>query len=293
MIRIFIITVTLYLLLIPNVTAQTNNYEYSAESKVLLKQLEDEIVGTFLAVIENERRAGKGFVDFNYLLSIPAKNYVEFGLLIDTTDFKNGFKVVSLTKGGAAEKAGIKLHDVIVEFNGVKVADYKGSDQIRELWDIKPNEALQLGVMSEGSYINVSSIVPSSSLPEIKLAVGGNKFISNQSSTKGECGSVSVVSTIPKELGLAYVSIKKIDDHNINTKQPIKKLSAGKHKLTFSLGQKNMAMWGGGKREIEIDIKPNIRYFFAAKASQLKQSPYGGGAKWKPVIWQTKAIDCD
>ena len=155
------------------------------------------------------------------------------------------------------------------------------------------NEKLQLNMNASGSYKNITSIASGSYLQESKLEVGQNKISTTQTITDGDCGIVTVGSFPPKDSGFAGVKFRSIDDLNIRTKSRARKVSVGKQLMTFSLGSLFTGVVHDGKQgSIEIDVKADVKYYIAAKASQPKQSPYGGNIEWQPVIWQTKSLDC-
>ena len=155
------------------------------------------------------------------------------------------------------------------------------------------NEKLQLGINASGSYKDITSIAPGSYLQEIQLEVGQNKISTTQTITDRDCGIVTVGSFPPKNSGFAGVKFRRIDDLNISVKSRARKVSVGKHLMSFSLGSLFTDVVHDGKQSsIEIDVKANVKYYIAAKASQPKQSPYGGNVEWQPVIWQTKSLDC-
>jgi hypothetical protein len=294
--KIFISLVVFFLLLIPSTIAHADEYVYSAESQLLLKQLEDEIVGTILAVINHEKAAGKNLADFKYSLSIPAKAYVELGMLIDTKDIKSGFKVVSLTKGSAADQAGIKINDVILEINGAKVAEIINVEAVRGLWHIEPYDELKLGIRtSSGLYKSIIVTVPGTYLPEITLKLGPIKEPILKKSVGDSCGIVTVHLIPPRELGLSTVKFRKIDELNVLPKKRSRRVSPGKHQIYFSKGSVfGDAVLGAAKRLIEIDVKANTKYYIAAKAIKDDQSIYGEKpSSWEPVIWKTKTVECD
>jgi serine protease Do len=61
---------------------------------------------------------------------------------------KGGVKIASLTEGGAAEKAGLKVGDIIVEFAGVAIRETP--DLQRRVASVTPGKPTDVTVLREG-----------------------------------------------------------------------------------------------------------------------------------------------
>jgi S1-C subfamily serine protease len=67
-----------------------------------------------------------------------------------------GFQVMSLTSGGPAENAGIKVGDVITAVDGVPVESSKLSEFVAQMRDDLPETVIELTIASSGE----SRVVP-------------------------------------------------------------------------------------------------------------------------------------
>lgn len=289
--KIYIVSMVLILIISfsHKTNAFQNSYEYSVESKVLLKQLESEIVATLLAIDSNEKAMGKEFAELDLELTILPKNHIQFGVVLDTKDIKSGFKVVSVTKGSPADIAGILVNDLIVEMNGIKIAEIQSSEEMKMAWTFKPNEKINLGIKSSGIYKRLSLTAPGTYLPEITLKVGQSSSSLTQGEKEDSCGVVTINALTPKSLGLTSVKFKKINEQNIQARVRSRKLPVGKHRISFLLGNiHSNAVSSANESYIDIDINPNIKYYIAAK----KSSQHSFNASWVPVIWKTIEADC-
>jgi len=69
-------------------------------------------------------------------------------------DKPSGALVTRLVKGGPATKSDLKVRDVILSVNGVKIADVR--DLMRQIGEIRPDEVIALEVLRSGSNKQVS-----------------------------------------------------------------------------------------------------------------------------------------
>jgi hypothetical protein len=138
-------------------------------------------------------------------------------------------------------------------------------------------------------FVVISSLV---FLPNLLVNAEEDK-ISSQNMIDNNCGIIAVNVPPPKGSGLHGVKFRQIDGLNISSKFGSKKVTEGVRHLKFSLGNiYNEAIYSGGTNELEINIKPNTKYFVAAKRTQKKSNRSITNDEWIPYIWQTKPIEC-
>ncbi len=77
-------------------------------------------------------------------------------------DANVGVAVTAVVPGSAAEKAGLKVHDIILEFGGKAVSD-NTEDFIRSVITAKAGEKIDLVVMRKGKKVDVKGVV----LPDV------------------------------------------------------------------------------------------------------------------------------
>jgi hypothetical protein len=78
-------------------------------------------------------------------------------------DPNTGIAVALVMPNSAAEKAGLKVHDIILQFAGKAVTD-NTEDFIRMVNDVKPGEKIDLVVLRKGKKVEVKGV----ELPEVK-----------------------------------------------------------------------------------------------------------------------------
>jgi S1-C subfamily serine protease len=91
---------------------------------------------------------------------VPAVAAEQLGLAPNT-----GVVVSMVTPNSPAEKAGLKVHDIILEFAGKPVSDNL-DDFIRRVGEVKAGEKIDIVVMRKGKKVEVKGV----ELPEVKPA---------------------------------------------------------------------------------------------------------------------------
>jgi membrane-associated protease RseP (regulator of RpoE activity) len=79
----------------------------------------------------------------------------------------HGLVVREVVPESAAAKAGLKPHDILLEFNGKAVAN-RYDELVRMVADIKPDKAIEIVVMRKGKKETIKDV----KLPEAKAAPG-------------------------------------------------------------------------------------------------------------------------
>ncbi|MCH5184858.1 MAG: trypsin-like peptidase domain-containing protein [Oscillospiraceae bacterium] len=84
------------------------------------------------------------------------------GISVSNTNY--GLSVAEVAKGGAAEKAGIKVGDLIIKADGTAV---KNRDVLNEMRDAKkPGDTMVLTVMRDGELIDITVVLGEEQKPE-------------------------------------------------------------------------------------------------------------------------------
>ena len=68
--------------------------------------------------------------------------------------FKNGVLVQEIKAGGPAEKAGLKVGDIITAIDGRSIKD--GDDLVNEIASRRPGSSIRLGLLREGKQIDAT-----------------------------------------------------------------------------------------------------------------------------------------
>jgi hypothetical protein len=286
----FVLLLVTYGFILPiNAYESITNKELTETSKALIKQLENEIVGTLLAIAENEKKAGNGMRNFHYHSFIPSDNHTEIGILVDAYSVSKGVMVVSVDAGSPAENAGISVGDIIIDINGIKISDVKNSSNIKYLWNFSPGQEINFGIISGNQHKEITLVASGVYLPQVSLNIGLENNINKINSNDNQCGIVSL-RMAPNNL--YDLSFKKIDGVNINSRQEFKRLSVGKHTLEFKIGSAvSNAVYHDRVTKMNITIEANTKYYLAAipASSDEKRSDMN----FKSITWKTENKNCN
>jgi hypothetical protein len=287
-----------------SVLATSQSTQYTPESTKLLVKLQDQVKATLLAISDNEKRAGKNMQDFHYSHSVPAQQVTYLGLVLELDNAQNGYQVLSVTPGSAADKLSIKSKDYILEINDIKISNSTTENAVKLLNDLEPGDNLKLTVKTGENEREVSTKLIGQFIPEIKLELGSNnemasipvKNSNNHINSKALCGKVSISQKTPTANNIYRATIKNIDDNHLIRNRNSVKLSIGKHKIYLheNIGIKNFnAKFRSTKaKSIEIDVKRNTTYHLGAKFNQDKKFTKRNGAYWTPIVWSTSSQEC-
>jgi hypothetical protein len=269
----FVLLLVTYGFILPiNAYESITNKELTETSKALIKQLENEIVGTLLAIAENEKKAGNGMRNFHYHSFIPSDNHTEIGILVDAYSVSKGVMVVSVDAGSPAENAGISVGDIIIDINGIKISDVKNSSNIKYLWNFSPGQEINFGIISGNQHKEITLVASGVYLPQVSLNIGLENNINKINSNDNQCGIVSL-RMAPNNL--YDLSFKKIDGVNIN-------------KIGSAVSN---ADYHDRVTKMNITIEANTKYYLAAipASSDEKRSDMN----FKSITWKTENKNCN
>jgi len=284
-----------------------NEQPYTEESKVLLEQLQENIKGTLLSVVENEQKAGREIDSLYYLLDLPSSMSTNLGFILDMNDYQQGYKILHVSPGSTAEALSLKMGDRLIGFNNEELNQQDKEKAMRQLSQITAGQIVKLAIMSNRIYKEVSTQVKGQFIPSIRLEIGSPSSKQAETSESAnveqkaeksiQCGEVSVFFRPPSIQKIYPVNINKIDhDHRKRYKHSFR-LPVGKH--TIYLNERiNDPMFpirrtGVNRRKpIEINIKANTTYYLGALFNRAKRFTTANGAHWEPVVWKTSDKKC-
>lgn len=277
--------------------------QYTPESTKLLSELQQQIRATLLAVSDNERSAGESMHDFHYSFSIPAQELTHLGLVLDLDNGNNGYEVLSVTPGSAADDLGIKSKDRVLEINGVKVASSTTESTVQLLNNLKPGDTLKLTVKSKEGKQELTSKLTGQYIPEMRLELGSDdSFVSmgaggmgSANKTNKGCGIVSISTGPPKARDIYRASIQKVDKDHLKRDRSSYKLPVGKHTILLHeyIDMKNLTVRVRSRaKPLEIEVKSNTTYHLGAKFDRDNALKMHDGAYWYPVVWKTSQQKC-
>jgi len=273
--------------------------QLSPESQQLLEQLQDKVKVTLLSVSKYEHQSGRDMSDFYYRITSPAMSEANIGLSLDIEDINQGFTVINVAESSLASSLKIEKGDRILSVNGVEVNEMNQRKVITIFQQLRPNDLLSMVLLKRGEKHELSAKVKGRNLPEYSLTIGN---ISGSRPTKlseagDQCGVINVtkVPSSVKDIYSAYII--NIDGRGVVSTRSTFKLPPGKHVLrvhelasggNLSRRKSNMQI----AKTLEIEVKPNMKYYLGAKFDRENRSSRLKEEYWKPVIWKISEQAC-
>lgn len=260
----------------------------SPEARRMLENLEEQLNSAFLAIAEEERKAGSDLRSFNYSVQIPEKKQYIMGMVVDTRELQKGLRVVSVEPGSAADKVGLKLNDYIVEVDEVRITDAIEPEGLPYLLKPRVDDTLLLRVKSGNQYREVSMHIPGLYVPEVNLqvAVKQDKIVQEQA-TEAQCailkfGSRSVA------LKMGSVALTEINDEKIpeikNFALKTIPVPVGQHRIKVGRSKWPDGNAEGTIRTLDIEVKANTKYYIGSKNFYFNE--------WIPVVYKEEQAEC-
>ena len=282
--------------------AESEKQEFTPESKELLLKMEQEMIGTLLTISENERKAGNDMSNFYYSIDLPAQQHIQLGLVLDTENPQEGYKVLSVTPNGIADQLAISTGDKIIEINGVTINVANNKKAIEQLKQAVSGRDLSLVVNSQGENKTLFTPLTSNYIPEIKIEIGSqikvaNKSVKTVQYDESSCGEISLFFNPPATRGIYPAYIYSLDSRtNILASRKNFKLKPGKHTIYLhELISDIDVRRSKGRRKAKIlivDVKPNMSYKVGAQFNRKKRFKIHNQEYWQPVVWSTSDKKC-
>ncbi|QBY05396.1 PDZ domain-containing protein [Thalassotalea sp. HSM 43] len=281
----------------------SDNYPVSTESKVLLEQLATDIQATLRLVAEKEKAAGNNVEEFQYVITKPRQEFTNLGLTVDLSNADNGFRVLSVTPGSAAQSLAIKSNDHVLAINGQPVNSANHQQAMSEFLSVKPGQTLALDIVSGNERKTVSTKLSGQYVPEFTLALGPNVLAAQpaepaQLVNSNQCGVVSVFFKPPSSKEYHPAIFTKVDgDHRIRDRTSVK-LAVGLHEIyvleAIDINSFNVRSTPNKKpKKIIIDVKANTVYHLGAEFFRDKKYKVSSNEYWQPVIWKQSEKECE
>lgn len=272
--------------------------DYSAESQLLLKDLQAHIQGTMLAVAESERKAGNNIKDFYYSNEVPAYLDSNLGLVLDVDNLTTGYKVLSITPGSTAEESNISVGDLILAIDDIGINQSTNTKVLEKLQQLTPGSTLKLKLSRQGKVSQINMLVKGRYVPAVRLEIG-SKIPPTEAldSTIPACGQVSVFFHPPASKDIYPARIHQIDDENYSRIRHSFRLTPGKHiiKLHELISDPSLTRRGRGIRRakaIEINVEADTIYYLGAQFVRSKKYSMVKEKYWEPVIWKSEQKQC-
>jgi len=280
--------------------AKAAESNYTEETKELLLKMQEQIESTLLVVSQNERNAGNDMSSFHYSIDIPAQKIIYLGLVLDTANSRDGYKVLSVTPGGVGDKLDIQPGDKVKAINNINMDSIDKTKVMDLLKDALKEDELSLAVESKGKFKVLTTKLTPNHIPEIKIEIGslGAMEISSTKESTA-CGLVSIYNIPPEARDIYPVTVKMVDDLAMDgnlSRRTRHFLKPGKHTV-YLREQISSSSWRVSKRKsstksLVIDVKANMSYEIGAQFIRSKRYEKASGEYWEPVVWRTKEKKC-
>ncbi len=269
--------------------------DLSDKSLLLLQQMQDNIKNTLLSISEIETSKGNDMADFYYQLSLPQHETVQLGMVMDIPDNEDGFKVLSVSANGLAEKLGIKTGDVIKKLNESAITKESYQDVFTELKQLKHNQKIELSIERANKNKVIQGRVDSLTVPSVVL-ISGIQLATAKVDRTSNCGRVSVFDLPRGGSNLFSATFHRVGDRNVMSRRETSyKLPPGKHVIYVKekiVGEQLDRSRKGKAKGIEINIEAGKEYSLAARYIPENKMKIFKAEYWEPTLWQVSSKSC-
>ncbi|HMM56528.1 MAG TPA: PDZ domain-containing protein [Rudaea sp.] len=236
------------------------------------------------------------------------------GMLVDSTDAQaahDGLRVLGATPGSVADQIGLRPGDVLVDVNGVALANLGADANGRALAAATLNATiaglpastpLRLRVLRGGATLTLNA-------PVLADAASSSTTIASSSNTAsdppgaGGCGRISTFDVAPRSQHLYRARILLLDGSTPGpTGTPSFRVTAGTHKLlvaedipTREMGVGPIASLRSRRdtsKTLTVTVKANTTALLAARLNTEKAADFADGGYWDPVVWREIPENC-
>lgn len=233
------------------------------------------------------------------------------GLLVDSTSAQaahDGLRVLGATPGSVADQLGLRPGDVLVDVNGISLANLGADAEGRalaaatlnsSLAGLAPAAPLRLRVLRNGVTLAMNSPPRAAAATDPVVPVD----VVAGTSAAGGCGRISTFDVAPRNQHLYGATILLLDGVTPGPSgSPSFRVSAGTHKLLVAENIPTREMGVGpyaslrtrrdNSKELTVTVEPNTTAMLAARLHSDKAADFTHAAYWDPVIWREIAENC-
>jgi serine protease Do len=138
------------------------------------------VVAIYNDLVSPSHKVTRGSIGIGFKEGLPSVVNREYG-------FKNGVWVESVQPGGPAEKAGIKIRDIITSIDGRPIKD--GADLVNEIASRRPGSSVRLGYLRDGKQGDTTVTI--GDREKVFAELSGEQAESN-SNEKGDAGETKL-----------------------------------------------------------------------------------------------------
>lgn len=235
------------------------------------------------------------------------------GLLVDSANAQSaheGLRILGATPGSVADQIGLRPGDVLVDVNGVALANLGADANGRALAAATLNTTiaglpastpLRLRVLRDGATLALNA--PSrtdAAAPSATVASGDAASVPPDAAG---CGRISTFDVAPRSRHLYRAKIVLLDGSTPGpTGTPSFRVAAGTHQLLVAEDIPTQEMGVGPiaslrsrrdtSKTLTVTVKANTTALLAARLNTEKAADFADGAYWDPVIWREIPENC-
>jgi hypothetical protein len=228
------------------------------------------------------------------------------GLILDTSNYHDFYLVLGVTPGSLAEKLGLHAGDKLFAVDGEKATPSNLSTIVAKLKPEEPKRQLILDVEASGKRSEMTAQLDFLTLPGFTLSL---------EESGDTCGRIGWIAHKNASKNVFPIKLKRIDGdifyapevrsggpfdtfdrHFVERLKSKTRVEAGVHTLSFSSVmaadylnnyRSQLRKVRFERKEIDIDVKPNMIYIFAAVIEDdewhiklVEERPYECESRW-------------
>lgn len=247
--------------------------------------------------------SGKSLDEGPWVIEEPARNYYHFGAVMDRQH-----KVLAITPGSDAERAGVQVDDKILQINNAALSSTSLEDILELLNDFEEDEPFNVWVNRAGKAINLHSTVTRKTIPAWRLEINPmqNSDAAKPVQTAG-CGFVSVFYFPPRSRELFPTAVRAAGDIDFRIERSrrtdVVKVDTGLQNIELSeqislhrVRWSRSDLWERKKQLTQIlklNVEPNKVYHLASRYIEDPATRTDPAQYWQPVVWKVTDRKCD
>lgn len=215
------------------------------------------------------------------LISLPsyASSASDLGLVLNMSNIKQGFEVVSVKENSLADKLKVKAGDKIIAIHGQVPSEQNKQGIVAGLNQMQPGDIFNARVVSDGYEFEVLSIIPK-----------------NDKQSNGEsCAYVSLQGVPPKTRDVHRVLVKQVNGRAVNDISRYK-LNTGYNSLSvienIRVQDIRYKLNSERRKHVRVYVEPGEQVYLGAQYLKMRRMETLTGRYWYPTIWKSKKVSC-
>ena len=269
--------------------------------------VQDVVEAVQTAIMSAERPAGDG----PWVIEEPSRNYYHFGAVLDLQ-----YRVLTLTPGSDAERAGMKVGDKALRINDIEFNENRIESILKTLNDMEDDQPLHIQVNRAGKVLNLKTTATRTTIPAWRLEVNPSQSSAAQRSTHVAdtemttgCGFLSVFYSppVPNNEEIYPARIQAVDNEDFSDQlnlgaTDVIKVPAGMRTIELQerIVSHRIRRHRADVREqrkqlpqtIQLHVEPNKVYHFVSRYFFDFDARVDPKQYWEPVVWRVTDRQC-